>query len=117
MFAFAIAACGTDEPPDNNTPDAPGTQSTVMEVVPCAGETMTIESTGGFRFSPSTATIASGQIIKFVNGGSHNVIPVNSDSGLNVGFGATKCLRFTAAGSFNFRCQPHPSMTGTITVN
>ena len=68
---------------------------------------------------PNAVTISAGQIVKFTSGPSHNVVPVfpNSDSGLSVGFGATKCLRFTEAGTYNYRCQPHPSMTGTITVN
>jgi plastocyanin len=39
-----------------------------------------------------------------------------SDTGLNVGFGETKCLKFTKQGAFGFHCQPH-SFTGTVTVN
>ena len=39
-----------------------------------------------------------------------------SDPGLNVGFGATKCLRFTAPGTFGFHCTPH-GFAGTVTVN
>ena len=122
MVLSLVACGGSSEPPPGNPDGAPGVDAppaTVVEVTPCTGESATVESTGGFRFMPNAVTITAGQIVKFTSGGSHNVIPVfpNSDSGLNVGFGATKCLRFTQAGTYNYRCQPHPSMTGTITVN
>lgn len=128
LISLGLAACGGgDDPPAGvDAPVNPGVDappSTVQEVTPCTGEAATIESTGGFRFDngagSSSVTINVGEIVKFVSGSSHNVIPVmpNSDPGLSVGFGATKCLRFTQAGTFNFRCQPHPSMTGSVVVN
>ena len=87
--------------------------------VACGNEVMTIESTGGFRFMPNAATISAGDVIRFQNGPSHSIVPsgANPDNGFRVGFGATTCLMFTAPGTFAFRCNPHTSMTGTITVN
>jgi plastocyanin len=49
----------------------------------------------------------------------HSVVPDTSaetDTGLRVGFSETKCLKFTVAGTFHFKCDPHGFM-GTITVN
>ncbi|MCW5806444.1 MAG: hypothetical protein KIT31_29035 [Deltaproteobacteria bacterium] len=97
--------------------DAP--VGTIMSVACDGSEVATIESTGGFRFSPNTATISVNDVIKFENAAEHSIVPsgANADSGFVVGFGATACLKFTAAGTFAFRCNPHTSMTGTITVN
>ncbi len=89
--------------------------------VTCDGtEAAEVETTGGFRFSPNAVTITVGQVVKFTSGSTHNVIPgaAPTDSGLSLpAFGATGCLKFTAAGMFKYRCQPHSSMTGTVTVN
>lgn len=90
-----------------------------VQATACGAEVATIESTGGFRFAPNTASINVNDVIKFVNGTSHSIVPSgsNPDNGFRVGFGATTCLRFTQTGTFAFRCNPHTSMTGTITVN
>ena len=89
--------------------------------VTCDGsELFTVESTGGFRFSPNNVTIPKDGVVKFESGSNHNVIPgaAPTDPGLRISaFGATGCLKFTATGTFNFRCQPHSSMTGSIIVN
>ncbi len=123
MMMLAVAACGgSDDPPAgvdapvNNGVDAAA--ATVVEVSPCAGETLVVESTGGFRFAPKDTTITVGQIIKFEMGSTHDVAPTSAmtDSGLRVGFGATKCLKFTAAGKFNYKCTPH-GFTGSVQVN
>jgi plastocyanin len=118
---LVLGACGGgDDPPAIDAPpggniDAPA--GTIM-MVACGDEVATIESTGGFRFAPSTATINVGDVIKFDNGPSHSIVPATGgDNGFRVGFGASTCLQFTAAGSFAFRCNPHTQMTGTITVN
>jgi len=116
-LVLAAAACSSDAPDPGV--DAAPPSGTIMTVTCDGSETMTIESTGGFRFSPNNATITVGQSIKFVNGPTHSIVPTGStpDDGFNVGFGATACLKFTAAGTFNYRCNPHTSMTGAITVN
>ena len=122
LSGVLLSACGggTDDPAGAS--DAPASvdaaPASVVEVTPCTGETATVESTGGFRFSPSAVTITTNQIVKFINRADHDVAPTSAstDSGLRVGFGATKCLRFTKAGTFNYKCTPH-GFTGSITVN
>jgi plastocyanin len=122
----ALGACGGsgggDDDGGDDAPgiDAPAQQATVIEVSPCpAMPDADVESTGGFRFSPDAVTISQGQVVRFTNRADHSIVPVfpDSDPGLKVGFGATTCLQFTKAGTFNYRCNPHSSMTGTITVN
>lgn len=132
---LALAACGDDgtgppqggdAPPAGDAPlvdarlvDAPPDAPRFVFEVTCPGtpdaDITTNESPRAF--TPATASIPLGGIVRFSPGGSHNVAPVPpSDPGLQVGFGQTRCLQFTVAGTFNFRCSPHPDMTGTITV-
>jgi len=68
-------------------------------------------------YTPSTASINVGQIVKFTMPSMHNVVPnaTMSDPGLVVNFNTTTCLMFTHAGTFGFHCGPHGFM-GTITV-
>ena len=122
----SLIACGgggTDDPaPTDSAPptDTPAQVATV-ETVTCDGtEVQTVSSVDAFAFSPNNVTIQKDQVVKFISGTAHNVIPGTSptDPGLKIAaFGATGCLKFTAIGQFNFRCQPHAFMTGTVTVN
>lgn len=100
-------------------PDAPPDAPTEVRVVNCAGstpaKTVTAED-GTDAFMPAATTITVDQVVQFEMPSTHNVVPVASDPGLAVGFGQTKCLQFTATGTFNFKCAPH-GFTGSITVN
>jgi plastocyanin len=73
----------------------------------------------GYRFSPSSLTIAVGDSIRVHNGDSatHTFTGPSWDTG-DMGSGAVKTLRFSTAGSFSFYCSPHKSlgMTGSLTV-
>lgn len=65
-------------------------------------------------------TINVDDVVKFVmpGGTNHDVAPdptTTTDPGLRVGFAQTKCLKFTMAGTFGFKCSVH-SFKGSITV-
>jgi len=116
-----LAACGSDD--DNATPDGPpgggdAQVATVMETPCVGGEQAMMTMNTANAYMPTALTITVGQAVQFVNSSNHNVAPVAtmSDPGLNVGFGATKCLKFTRAGTFRFKCTPH-SFMGMVTVN
>lgn len=118
---LVVSACGGGK--DSAAIDAPvgvdAAAATVVEVIPCTGESASVTSSNSdfSKYTPMATTITVGQIVKFTMASSHNVAPTGvSDPGLNVGFGATKCLRFTQAGTFNFKCTPH-NFKGSITVN
>ena len=125
VLCLAIAACGGggDDPAPADTAaatDAPAQVATVMTVVCDGTESATTSSEAQFAFDPPNVTISVGQVVKFISGSVHNVIPgaAPTDSGLRLPTkGATGCLKFTAAGTFNFKCEPHPSMKGSVTVN
>lgn len=117
LFLLVLAACGGD---DGGTPvDTPQVQSTIVPVDPCTGESATVMAGNALSgpYMPMMTTINQGQIVKFVMPGLHNVAPktASDDPGLSVGFGATKCLRFTSPGTFNFKCEPH-GFTGSVVV-
>jgi plastocyanin len=76
--------------------------------------------TGGFRFSPSSLSIAVGDRVTAHNADTANHTFTDSptwDSG-NVAPGASYTYRFTKAGRYDFVCSYHSGagMTGTITV-
>jgi len=120
MFAACGGGDGDDVPADTQSGnDAAG--SAIMVVTPCTGETVTVTadpSDSATTYMPAATTISVGQIVKFTMPNAHNVAPNTAadDDGLAVGFGQTKCLKFTAAGTFKFKCTPH-SFVGTIIVN
>lgn len=124
ISALALtAACGGGDDGNGGTPDAPrpdAQPSTVMEVT-CPATTPVTFTTQASSFSPSTATIAVGQTVKFVSTSTdHPIGPLTgdplSDPGLRVPATQTKCFTFMATGTFKFICTVH-SYLGTLTVN
>ena len=121
LCVLAIAACGGDDS-SNVQVDAPSADSTqqAVQAVTCPGSpdaTVTSSNTSSV-YAPAATTVPVGGIVKFAMASTHNVAPntlVNTDPGLSVGFGETKCLKFNKAGTFGFFCTAH-SFTGTITV-
>jgi plastocyanin len=130
LALLVAAGCGSDAPPidapppdDSTTRDAmidgPPAAMTVVQVACPATPDATV-TTASFQFTPSAVTIQQNQIVRFAPESEHNVIPhptLPSDPGLRSGaLGEVRCLRFTQTGTFNYRCSPHPAMTGSVTV-
>jgi plastocyanin len=123
-FADAPPPDGSADAPGLDAPglDAPGLDaaSSSVVVVPCAGAAIASEVTApGFSFTITDSTIAVDAVVRFTMPGSHSVVSGSpagtADGQFTVGFNATKCLRFTAAGTYPFWCNPH-QFTGSITV-
>jgi plastocyanin len=70
-----------------------------------------------FAFSPQTVEIRVGDRVTWTNrdGVEHNATNGSFDTGL-LAEGESASIRFTAAGTYEFFCTPHPSMTGTVIV-
>jgi plastocyanin len=117
---LTLAACSDDS---TGTPDGPPTvdapSATVMAVT-CPATVAETITTQAASFDKPTATISRGAIVKFVSTSTHPIGPFPggqmTDPGIVVGEGQTKCLMFTAAGTFKYICTVH-SYLGTITVN
>jgi len=73
----------------------------------------------GHAFSPANLTIAAGDSVTFVNedGAPHTATANNGsfDTG-RLGRGDSATLTFNSAGTFDYFCAVHPSMTAQLTV-
>lgn len=73
----------------------------------------------GFAFEPASLTIAAGDAVVFVNedGAPHTATSTQDlfDTG-RLSRGQEATLTFPGAGTFDYFCAIHPSMTGQITV-
>lgn len=73
-------------------------------------------------FNPSSITVPVNTTVKWTNNDvvQHTVtsttVPLYGSFNATVNPAATVCLKFTAAGAFNYRCSLHPVMTGLVTV-
>jgi plastocyanin len=124
LSILALTACGGDG--GGAAIDAPGgvdaKPSQVMEVTCPATTPVTFTTDDAtLTFSPKTASITQGQIVKFVSTNStHPIIPIPgdplADPGLTVPGGQTKCFNFLMKGTYNFQCKIH-GFVGALTVN
>jgi aldose sugar dehydrogenase len=132
--ALALSYCGGSSPagPSGPTAVAGGTPSVVVKIM---------GQDGNMSFSPNPVVLKAGQAVAWTNAdviphqpvqntaaasgnagadGYGGGTPGNGSSGFNVGMlapGATSnALSFTSAGTLNYHCSIHPSMTGTITI-
>ena len=76
-----------------------------------------------FAFTPAQINVRAGTKVTWVNCGAPGDAAHTSTSDGGVWAspllepGATFTQDFATSGSFPFHCEPHPSMTGTVTVN
>jgi plastocyanin len=125
LAALVLAACGGDDGGDN-TPMAdaavqPDGSTAKVVTVQCPASPAATVTTSNLAdaYHPMATTISVNGIVKFEMSSSHNVAPnpiaANTDDGLSVGFGQTRCLQFKEAGTYGFMCTPH-GFVGTVTV-
>ena len=94
---------------------------TTPEVEAAEGRAALSVNIQNFAFSPSTLTIDVGDSVTWTNndGASHTVTstsgPASFDSG-TLSPGDSFSFTFTTAGTYDYRCNIHSSMTGMITV-
>lgn len=120
-----LAACAGDAP--STAKDAApggdggnGMPASVSEVTCPAGTLPMVTSMSDTAYSPTSVTVAVGGVVSYMMPTAHNVIPntgngTTTDSGLNVPYGQSKCLKFSKAGTFTFRCASH-GFVGTVVV-
>lgn len=120
LTVLVLAACGGDDGGTTQM-DAPATTNKV-QMVTCPGtaDAMVMTTSTVDAYMPMTQTVPKNAVVKFVMASVHDVAPntvggAMSDAGLKVGFGETKCLKFTESGTYSFFCEAH-SFAGTITV-
>ena len=121
LVTLLLAACGGEEG-GGGTVDAKladGNTNKVQAVTcPTTADAEVTTSVNGTAYMPAATTVPVNAVVKFTMPSAHNVAPntqSGSDPGLSVNFGETKCLKFTATGTYNFYCTPH-GFAGTVTV-
>jgi len=82
-----------------------------------AGSVTRVKMVDGLAFRPRTIHIARGDVVKWVNKDNitHTTTSSSWDSD-NVAPGDRFKRRFRRAGTFNYHCSIHSSMTGTVVV-
>lgn len=119
-LALALAACGGDTSDTTTTAAAETTTTAVEETTTTAaggGETATI-TIADFSFGEIPAvSVGDTVVVENTDGAGHTWTARDGtfDSG-TLGSGDTFEFTFTEAGEYDFFCQIHPSMTGTIAV-
>ena len=109
------AACFSD----SGTTSGPPTGGTC--VVPASAAGATVVFVRNFAFSPAQVTVKAGGRVAWVNcetnGESHTSTSDGAgwDSPLLPPGGAFE-RAFPAVGAFSYHCEPHPFMTGRVTV-
>jgi LPXTG-motif cell wall-anchored protein len=70
-----------------------------------------------FSFGPSSVTVNVGDTVTWTNAGptAHTATGSGFDTGL-LRRGASGSHTFDEAGTFSYKCTPHPNMTGTVRV-
>jgi plastocyanin len=84
-------------------------------VVHAADRSVTIS---GFRFSPETVTVNVGDTVTWTNrdGQAHTATSGSAWSTGDIAGGKSKSITFRTAGTFDYICAIHPTMTGTLVV-
>ena|SRR5689334_2086086 len=121
---LVAAACGGDDgggggnPADAKLADAASSNKVVAVTCPTTADATVTIAQSGTAYMPMATTVPVNAVVKFVMTSTHDAKPntlTTTDPGLTVNFGETKCLKFTATGTFGFFCSAH-SFAGTVTV-
>jgi plastocyanin len=95
--------------------------ASTVQVVSCATATSPVEISAaqGNVFSPNTQNVPVNAVVRWTNTDGMDHTVTSSNGTFNQGLaanGGTVCLRFTAAGVYNYICTIHLGMSGQITV-
>jgi len=121
VLALILYSCGGGGGYGGGVPQ--GTLTVQAVTCPASGTTDISIVSSASGFNPSSETVpAVNTTVKWTNNDSvqHTVtsttVPLYGTFNESVNAGASVCLKFTAAGTFNYHCSIHPSMTGTVIV-
>ena len=112
-----LAGCGSSY----SSPSSPSTPATPAPSSGSADVSITISGIeGNMSFSPDAASVKVGQTVAWTNADSiaHAIAGDDGVSTSVIGPGTTSApVKITAAGTLNYHCSIHPSMTGTLVVS
>lgn len=112
-MVLALIGCGgaTTTPTPSGSGTGTGTGSTESD----GNATVTIEN---FAFAPTSVEIKTGGSVVWTNKDSatHTVTGDGGIASGDLAQGKSYTKTFDAAGTYNYSCSIHPSMTGTVVV-
>ncbi len=119
FLVLTLNGCGGG---DSSTYDGTNDTSSTVKAVTCPAGGTTDVAIDNFAYSPASVSVPVNTVVKWSNldSSTHTVTSTTAPAGgsfdAQVNPGASVCLNFTAAGTYNYHCSIHPSMTGTVTV-
>jgi plastocyanin len=136
VVALVLAAGCGDTTADNNTDNGTttnneenNTQMLSAQMVDCSTATIAQEvSVVDNEFQPANVTISASDVVRWTVDGSNTHTVTSGEAGAtdagalfdsgNIADGATYCVQFDAAGTYDYYCIPHASigMVGTVEV-
>jgi plastocyanin len=106
--AGLLVRCGSTPPAGPNDP--PDTDTVIITIT---------GNNGGNSFSPASASLKVGQSVAWKNSDSETHRPILSDvfDTKQLAGGATSApTQMNTAGTYEYKCTIHPTMTGTVIV-
>lgn len=119
LLALVLNGCGGG---DGSTYDGSNNTSSTVKTVTCPASGTTDVAIENFAYSPGSVSVSVNSVVKWSNldSSTHTVTSTTAPSGgsfdVQVNPGSSVCLSFTAAGTYNYHCSIHPSMTGSVAV-
>jgi plastocyanin len=109
LGAVALTGCGS------GGSSSSGTAGTTPPATTAGGTAVTIQN---FAFSPASVNVKVGDSVTWTNKDSatHQLAGDGGIASDPLATGAAYTQKFDTAGSFNYHCSIHPSMTGTVVV-
>jgi plastocyanin len=131
LFVAAVAVTGcssssvVDDSGTTTTTTAASASLTTTTTAASATSTTTDSSDGAtisvvnFQFNPGSITVSVGESVTWTNNsaGRHTTTAKSGEWNTQLGAGESFTQIFETAGTFDFFCSIHPSMTGTVTVS
>ena len=122
VLAAALGACGNGPPGGSSGSGGGGCTAGTAGVSLCTGQ-VKIDTNDQLQFAPTSSTAKVGQVVQWSNGGTvaHTITFDSSNASClddaQIAPGSNWQVKFTAAGTYTYKCTIHPGMNGTLTVS
>lgn len=114
VSSLIFGGCSLYGGTQNSSTTNPATNNTPTEMSQMGSTSIDIQN---FSFNPATLTVKMGDTVTWTNNDSANhQIKSDTFNSAPLSNGQTYSFTFKTAGTYNYSCAIHPSMTGTIIV-
>jgi len=107
-----------------SSPNTTSVSSESVRIVACPTSTVTSVTMSNFLFQPNSVSIAVNDIVTWINDDTTahtvtsgtQVAPDGKFNSGNLAPNSIVCMQFMSSGLYQYFCNIHPSMTGTVAV-